>query len=113
MPDCLNCIHWQRSDDPVVGWCLAVKGWRFQFEDCPGYEAGENREPGEPAELPEPEKYPDNDWTRPQILANQERIRRWHKEGRPYRWMAQMCRIPYWGYQSISKWLAREENRCS
>lgn|GEM_PF-3212485 len=112
---CLNCRNWLRDADPIVGKCALRVGtfpaWRFQFEgeDCSDYvPTGESREAGEPMELPEPKKYPDN-WTRPQILANQERIRRWHKEGKPWWWMAQMCRIPYWCYQSIPKWLAKEE----
>lgn len=110
--NCLTCSEWARTDDPCVGLCRKLQHYTFKLEgdECGDYApAGERREVGEPAELPEPKKYPDYGYTRSRILANQERIRRWKREGRPYLWMAQMCRIPYWNYQLIPKWLAREE----
>lgn len=102
MPDCLNCIHWQRSDDPVVGWCLAVKGWRFQFEDCAAYAFGESRERSGFTELPKAKAVVSGHWT-PVIEQNIERIRAWKAEGRSYAWMAQKLGVPIRSSSLVSR----------
>ena len=49
MNKCLNCAHWHRSSDPVIGFCLVLQGWQFQFEggllECPRWQAGDERKP--------------------------------------------------------------------
>ena len=49
MIHCLNCSHWQRLEDGIVGKCLKrelpSECYRFQFEHCRYYEEGEARVP--------------------------------------------------------------------
>ncbi len=49
MSHCLNCEHWLRTEDRIVGVCrkreLPGECYRFQFEHCRYYEEGESRVP--------------------------------------------------------------------
>jgi hypothetical protein len=49
MSHCLNCSHWQRLEDGIVGKChkreLPEESYRFQFERCRLYQEGEQRKP--------------------------------------------------------------------
>jgi len=59
MPDCMNCTHWLRSDDPCVGLCRKLQHYTFQLEgdDCELFEFGTAREVLEPAEIPAPKMH--------------------------------------------------------
>ncbi len=47
--NCLNCKHWNRSSDPVIGFCVVLNEWEFQLEggllECPRWQQGEERTP--------------------------------------------------------------------
>ena len=49
MSHCLNCSHWQRLEDGIVGKCLKRElpdeSYRFQFEHCRFYAEGDKRKP--------------------------------------------------------------------
>ena len=49
MSHCLTCSQWLRTEDAIVGVCrkreLPGECYRFQFEHCRYYEAGETRVP--------------------------------------------------------------------
>ena len=49
MSHCLDCAHWQRLEDGIVGKCnereLPEESYRFQFERCRLYQEGEQRKP--------------------------------------------------------------------
>lgn len=46
---CLNCSHWMRTEDRIIGvcrkWELPGEAYRFQYESCQHYEQGETRCP--------------------------------------------------------------------
>ena len=49
MSHCLNCEHWLRTEDRIVGVCrkqeLPGENYRFQYESCRYYQEGEMRSP--------------------------------------------------------------------
>ena len=49
MSHCLNCEHWLRTEDRIVGVCrkreLPGECYRFQYESCRYYQEGEMRSP--------------------------------------------------------------------
>lgn len=49
MSHCLNCEHWLRLEDGIVGKCLKRElpdeSYRFQFEHCRFYAEGDKRKP--------------------------------------------------------------------
>lgn len=46
---CLNCSHWMRTDDGIIGVCrrqeIPGEYYRFQYENCRFYAEGELRKP--------------------------------------------------------------------
>ena len=106
---CLTCRNWERTDDKLVGLCRKLQQYRFQLEgdDCVLFAFGDAREVMEPVEIPAPKRAYDT-WTTERIRDNQNRIRRWHAEGRSFYWMAEMIAVPEQSYQMIPRWLKRE-----
>lgn len=49
MSHCLNCEHWLRTEDGIIGMCrkqeLPGENYRFQYEGCRFYVEGDKRKP--------------------------------------------------------------------
>lgn len=49
MSNCLNCEHWLRTEDGIIGMCrkqeLPGENYRFQYEGCRFYVEGDKRKP--------------------------------------------------------------------